>query len=308
MASSNITVSVGDFVIIDGEPTCVYVVSSVSSGVATKNITALSEYTNCTQICNTYTLSSTFFEPVEVIFTDCSGDVRSFNLFSGSPETICATSIQTGSLPSAVTITLNQCQCATPQFAQWNLSSWGYNEDTACEKICFPFAVYTYDTDNLYNVGTQIYTDSQLSTPYSSGNGSSWVQVDRFSPSNNVAATDHISRIIQIDSDGKVSGVDTCTSTHWSISGSETNSSSNACRQGSYGGCNEYSGHAWTASGDNILTIGTIVYENEDLSSIVSGSPSFPWRSLNPNQGGGIKYSFEVNTTTGAVITVQACT
>jgi hypothetical protein len=310
VASSNITVSIGDFVIVDGEPTCVYVVSSVSNETSIdKNITALSEYTNCTQICNTYTLSSTFFEPVEVIFTDCSGDVRSFNLFSGSPETICATSIQTGSLPlNDVTITLNQCQCATPQFAQWNLSSWGYNQDTACSKICFPNAVYTYDTDNLYNVGTQIYTDSQLTTPYSSGNGSSWVQVDRFSPSNNAAATDHISRIIQIDSDGKVSAVATCPSAHWSISTSRVNSPTNACGINSFGGCSEFSGHAWTTAGDSILTIGTIAYSDVDLVNPLAPSPTVNWYALNPNQGGGIKNAIEVNSATGAIDTVQACT
>ncbi len=304
VASSNITVSVGDFVIIDGEPTCVYVVSSVSSGVATKNITALSEYTNCTQICNTYDLSTTVDE--EITFNDCSGIQRTFTLQVGSPETICATSINPTS--SNVTIALNQCQCATPQFAQWNLSSWGFDQDTACSKICFPNAVYTYDTDNLYSVGTQIYTDSELTIPYSSGNGSSWVQVDRFSPSNNAAATDHISRIIQIDSDGKVSGVNTCPTAHWSISTSRVNSPTNACGINSFGGCNEYSGHAWTTAGDSILTIGTIAYSDVDLVNPLAPSPTVNWYALNPNQGGGVKNAFEVNAATGAIDTVQACT
>ena len=101
---------VGDFVELNGFPNCVFEVIAETTDPTTATLSQpRPDITNCTQLCQQYTVSNNIGAAATMFYIDCNGAADQLTVNPGNTTTICAGAIT--ALTGNLTYFLNDCNC-----------------------------------------------------------------------------------------------------------------------------------------------------------------------------------------------------
>jgi hypothetical protein len=108
-------ISIGDFVTISAEAYsgCVFEVTSQTFITPTVTINSITTYTNCDEVCVSYSVDNMTGSTKTGTYIDCDGLTQSFSVDAYTIDYICARvgSISISGSPAGVVLTLDSCDC-----------------------------------------------------------------------------------------------------------------------------------------------------------------------------------------------------
>ena len=108
-------ISIGDFVTISAEAYsgCVFEVTSQTFITPTVTINSITTYTNCDEVCVSYSVDNMTGSTQTGTYTDCDGLTQSLSVDAYTIDYICARvgSISISGSPAGVVLTLDSCDC-----------------------------------------------------------------------------------------------------------------------------------------------------------------------------------------------------
>jgi hypothetical protein len=115
--TNTLNASVGDFISIDADPNCAWeVIELTTDGVTGPDAVALLNINDCTEFCQTYTLTNVGTGIISVNYLDCDDNSQTIGVEAGIPQTICAKDIT--NVPD-ITVALTDCTCTIVPNDKW---------------------------------------------------------------------------------------------------------------------------------------------------------------------------------------------
>lgn len=115
--TNTLNASVGDFISIDADPNCAWeVIELTTDGVTGPDAVALLNINDCTEVCQTYTLTNVGTGIISVNYLDCDDNSQTIGVEVGIPQTICAKDIT--NVPD-ITVALTDCTCTIVPNEKW---------------------------------------------------------------------------------------------------------------------------------------------------------------------------------------------
>lgn len=117
------TLKIGDFVTIIGLPDCVWEVISTTSQLPTATFNTLEDnITDCSQVCQEYTVFNSTANPLVYGYTNCAGQTVNVSIPAGGTITVAATALTTA---TGVVLTLVDCVVNNLEVTQCRLDTPG---------------------------------------------------------------------------------------------------------------------------------------------------------------------------------------
>lgn len=113
VTSSPTPLTVGQFVVLVGEPSCLYEVINTSSAIPITNVASISS-SNCSDFCSTWAIANSSGSDQVANYTDCAGLAGSITVPTGRTYYVCARSVDSS---VSYTVTWYDCGCNLETFS-----------------------------------------------------------------------------------------------------------------------------------------------------------------------------------------------